>query len=270
MRRLWDLLAVIGFSIGGVLLFYIPELGTNDDINGIISYSLIAATFFYITWSYKLPSLAYFRLPELTVPSFAGLIVVVCISWGRITSDRVITLPLWPTITGIVYIFTIGMGEELLSRGFAFGVFKKYGTFFAIFFSSLFFGLMHINVYIGDDWDPVQAYWHCVSAFGFGILCSAIMIVCRSIIAPIVMHALYDWTVVFAKPVKPGVSDEDWVFDPLWQTLKDSFAEISINLFFALLLLAIWKLSRIRKFPRFLRPVLMKLGLVDEVKPAAY
>lgn len=270
MRWLSDLVAVIGFSIGGVLLFYIPEIGSNDDINGIISYSLIAATFFYITWSYKLPSLAYFRLPELSVPSFAGLIVVVCFSWGRMTSDRVITLPLWPTITGIIYIFTIGMGEELLSRGFAFGVFKRYGAFFAIFFSSLFFGLMHINVYIGDDWDPVQAYWHCVSAFGFGILCCAIMIVCRSIIAPIVMHALYDWTVVFVKPVKPGVSDEDWVFDPLWQTFKDSLAEISINLFFALLLFAILKLSRIRKFPRFLKPILLKFGLVEKVRPEAY
>ena len=270
MRRLNDLVAVIGFSIGGLLLFYIPEISSNDDINGAISYSLIAATFFYITWSYRLPSLAYFRLPELTVPSFAGLIVVVCISWGRITSDRVITLPLWPTITGIIYIFTIGMGEELLSRGFAFGVLKKYGTFFAIFFSSLFFGLMHINVYIGDDWDPVQAYWHCVSAFGFGILCSAIMIVCRSIIAPIVMHALYDWTVVFVKPEKPGASDGDWVFDPLWQTIKDSLAEISVNLFFALLLFAILRISRIRKYPRFLKPVLLKLGLVEEVKSVTY
>lgn len=270
MRRLNDLVVVIGFSIGGLLLFYVPEIGSNEDLNGIISYSLIGVTFFYVIWSYQLPSLAYFRLPEFSVPSFAGLVVVICFSWGRITSDRVITLPLWPTITGIIYIFSIGIGEELLSRGFAFGVFKKYGTFFAVLVSSLLFGLMHLNVYIGDDWDIVQAYWHCLNAFGFGILCAAVMIVCRSIIAPIVLHALYDWTVVFIKPEKPSTSDGDWVFDPLWQTIKDSLAEISINLFFAFLLFAILGISRIRKYPRFIRPVLLKLGLVQEGKVADY
>lgn len=273
MRWLSDLVAVIGFSIGGLLFFYLPEVTENGDFNSILSYSLIAITFFYIVWTYKLPSLAFFRLPEFSFPSIAGLGVVFFYSWLGITSEYATTLPIWPTITGIIYLFSIGIGEELISRGFVFGVLKKYGTFFAVMASSLLFGLMHLNLYIGDDWDYVHAYWHCLSSFGFGLVCATVMVVCRSIIAPIVMHALYDWTVVFEKPATPeesGTPDaDDWAFGSLWDMITESLAYISLEIFLALLLLVILKLSRIRKLPRFLKPILLKFGLVEEVKSTA-
>lgn len=266
MKRLNDLVAVIGFSIGGLLLFYIPDFIPNDDLSSAFSYILISAMFFYATWAYQLPTLAYFRLPEISIPSLAGLGVVVLYSWMSIVSDRTITLPLWPTITGLMYIFTIGAGEELLSRGFAFGVLKKYGTSFAVVLSSILFGLMHINVYLGDSWDPVQAYWHCLTAAGFGALAAVVMIACRSILAPIVMHALYDWTVVFSKPDTSDEASEPWVFDPLWQTITDSFAEVGMDLFFVFFLLSVIWMARVRTFPKFLMPVALRLGFVEEVK----
>jgi membrane protease YdiL (CAAX protease family) len=269
MRRLNDLVAVIGFSIGGLLLFYIPDFIPNDDLSSAFSYILIALMFFYATWAYQLPSLAYFRLPEISIPSIAALVVVGLYSWNRITSDYAITKPLWPTITGLMYLFAIGAGEELLSRGFAFGVLRKYGAFFAVTVSSIIFGLMHLNVYLGDSWDPVQAYWHCLSAAGFGALAAVVMIACRSIIAPIVMHALYNWTVVFSKPDTSTGPVEPWEFDPLWQTIKDSFAEVLIDMFFLFFLLSIIWMARVRKFPKFLMPVVLKLGFVEEEKSVA-
>lgn len=129
---------------------------------------------------------------------------------------------------------------------------------------------MHINVYLGDDWDPVQAYWHCLSAAGFGALCAVIMIACRSIVAPIVMHALYDWTVVFIEPDTSSGPVEPWVFDPLWQTIKDSFAHILIELFLIFFLLAIIWMSRVRSFPKFMLPLVLRLGFVEESKSAAW
>jgi membrane protease YdiL (CAAX protease family) len=204
----------------------------------------MAVVFFYFTWVYKLPSLAYFRLPELSSPSFVAILVAVFYAQSSIFSDRAITLPLWPTITGVIYIFAIGAGEELVARGFIFGVLKKHGTVFAVIISSAIFGLMHVNVYIGEDWDPVRAYWHCLSAAGFGVVAAVVMIACRSILVPIVMHALFDWTVVFSKKAKGDDSDYVSQFDPLWQTIKDSLSHIMLDLFFTAFILIFLLYSR--------------------------
>jgi membrane protease YdiL (CAAX protease family) len=264
MKRVVDVMAVAAFSVAALLAFHlIPEVGSNDDLNGILNYSVIALAFFYYTHTYKLPSLKYFRLPELTVPSVFALIVVSFLSYAKITGDNIITLPLIPTISGIAYLFSIGVGEELVSRGFGLGVLKKYGMTFAVVVSSVIFGLMHLNRYLGEDWDPVNAYWHCLSASGFGFLAAAVMIATRSILAAIVLHALTDWTVVFVKPVKSQSGDYVQHFDPLWQTIKDSFAFIFPNIFFGLCVLAVYRLAQIRKVPRFIQPLLLKFKLIE-------
>lgn len=263
MKRLHDLVAVIGFSIGALLIFQFPTFIPNDDLQSAFVYLLMGGAFFYFTWSYKLPSLAYFRLPEFSIPSLAGILVAVLIVLLRVTSDSIITLPLWPAITGVIHIFAIGFGEELVSRGFAFGVFRKHGPTFAVIFSSLFFGLMHINLYLGTDWDPYRAYWHCLSAAGFGLTAAVLMIVCRSIVVPIVMHALYDWGVAFRKPEKLEENPERYDFDPLLQTLSDSFFFIMWDLITVAFLLAIYWLRYLRRLPRFLARPAIKFGLVE-------
>jgi membrane protease YdiL (CAAX protease family) len=264
MKRVVDVMAVAAFSVAALLAFHlIPQIGNNEDLNGILNYVVIALAFFYYTHTYKLPSLKYFRLPELTVPSVFAFIVVSFLSYSKITGPNVITLPLIPTISGIVYLFAIGTGEELVSRGFGLGVLKKYGMTFAVLVSSIIFGLMHLNLYLGDDWDPVNAYWHCLSASSFGFLAAAVMIATRSIFTAILFHALGDWTVIFKKP--EGSSGGDYVqhFDPLWQTFKDSLAFIFPNVFFGLCVLGVYRLAQIRHFPRFMEPVLLKLKLIE-------
>lgn len=263
MKRLNDLVAVIGFSIGALLAFRFPAFIPNEDLHSAFVYLLMGGAFFYFTWSYRLPSLAYFRLPEFSLPSFAGIAVATFIVYFRITSDSMITFSFWPTITGIIHIFAIGFGEELVSRGFVFGVLRKYGPTFAVIFSSLLFGLMHLNIYFGADWDPYSAYWHCLSAASFGLIAAVLMIVCRSIVIPIAMHALYDWGVAFRKPEKFEEDVERYNFDPLLQTLSDSFFFIMFDLIAVAFLLAIYWIRYIRRLPRFLARPAIKYGLVE-------
>jgi membrane protease YdiL (CAAX protease family) len=263
MKKLPDLIAVTGFSIGALLLFQLPINLHNDNLNAITSYALMGASFYYFIHQYQLPTLKYFRLPELSIPSVAGLLVVSFSSYMRINSDDAITLPLIPTVTGFIYLCTIGIGEELVSRGFAFGVLRKYGAWFSLILSSAFFGLMHLNLYLGKDWNAEYAYWHCLSAAGFGFLAGVVMIVTRSILSAIVFHAFFDWTVVFSKSETSEPINHVSHFDPLWQTIKDSFAEISIDVVIALFLLGVLWLSRIRTFPKFLQPVLLKFKLIE-------
>ena len=264
MKRVVDVMAVAAFSVAALLAFHlIPQVGSNDDLNGILNYAVIALAFFYFTHTYKLPTLKYFRLPELTAPSIFAVTVVSFLAYSKITRPSVITLPLIPTITGITYLFALGLGEELVSRGFGLGVLKKYGMTFAVIVSSLIFGLMHLNRYLGDDWDAVNAYWHCLSASGFGFLAAAVMIATRSILTAIVLHALTDWTVVFEKPSKGDGADYVQHFDPLWQTIKDSFAIIGFNVLLGLFVLGVYRLAQIRHIPKFLEPVLLKFKLIE-------
>jgi membrane protease YdiL (CAAX protease family) len=141
---------------------------------------------------------------------------------------------------------------------------KKYGTAVALIFSSIAFGLMHLNVYLGDDWNPVNAYWHCLSAAGFGFLAAAVMLAMKSILPAIIMHALFDWPVVFSPPSKDESSDYVPHFDPLWQTIKDSFAEIMIDVSIGLVLLLIARGIRFKRIPRLVMRGLLKFRLVEE------
>lgn len=265
MKKLQDAVAVIGFSIGALLYFRLPSVTSSNNLDSILQYSLMGLAFLYFIHTYQLPTLKYFRMPELSISSLAGLSVVVFYSYSGIISDRAITLPFIPTITGLVYLFAIGAGEELVSRGFVFGVLRKYGATSALIFSSIIFGLMHLNVYTGDDWNAYHAYWHCLSAMGFGFLAGVVMIVTRSILSAIVMHALFDWSVAFSKNVESGPSDYVEHFDPLWETIKASLEHISMDVVTGLFLLAIFGIAKIRWFPKFLKPVLLKFGLVEEL-----
>lgn len=267
MKRVGDLVAVTGFSLAALSNFHIiPEFFPNDDLNSMFQYSVMAGTFIYFIWAYKLPTMQYFRLPAISFSSLCGLAVVVIYSINGIESADGYTVALWPTITGVFYLYTIGLGEEVVSRGFAFGVLKKHGTAFALFFSSVIFGLMHLNVYLGDAWDPYHAYWHCLSAAGFGFLAAAIMLATKSLLPAIIMHALFDWSAVFTAPPKEeDPSDYEVHFDPLWQTIKDSFAHISIDVVIGLMLLLATRGIGRKRLRRFINWVLLKLRLVEEV-----
>jgi membrane protease YdiL (CAAX protease family) len=261
MKKLVDLMAAIAFSVAALLAFELPDILPGNSADELIPYLLMSVSFFYFIATYRLPTLKYFRLPELSIPSLAGIAVAISYAYVSMNSPRAISLPLISTIIGVIHLFGIGIGEELVSRGFVYGVLRKHGRVFALFFSSIFFGLMHLNVYRGD-WDSYRAYWHCLGAAAFGLLAAVIMIVTKSILTPIVMHALYDWTVVFSKPRKSSGIYEPEHFDPLWQTIKDSFAHISIDFFFAFSLLGVLLISRFVRTPLWVKKIAVRFKLV--------
>jgi len=99
-------------------------------------------------------------------------------------------------LEGVLFAFSIGLDEELFSRGLILEVLKPLGTTRAIVLSSVHFGLLHItNFYAG------QAFWVTVAqilgAAAFGFMCGAIITYTRSIWIPIFMHAMTDLPMVF-------------------------------------------------------------------------
>ena len=90
-------------------------------------------------------------------------------------------------IRGVIFLILVAVAEEIFSRGIVFGVLLRHGLTVAVIGSSLMFGLMHINSYVGN-FDAWPAYWHVVSAASFGVFACALMVLTRSIWMPIVLH----------------------------------------------------------------------------------
>jgi membrane protease YdiL (CAAX protease family) len=118
---------------------------------------------------------------------------------------------------------------------------------------------MHLNLYIGSDWDPWLAYWHVMSAFSFGFLMCAIMIATRSIWVAVLVHALMDWSVVFEK-APPNLADRPPISYPFWEGLTSPFSDFIMILFPALLILFFSKPRKIWT-PIWLRGFLIRLAI---------
>lgn len=109
-----------------------------------------------------------------------------------------------PTTLALVlqftYVIVLGpVAEELIYRGLILTLLKPYGRWLAVFFSALFFGIMHGNI--------PQA----VSAFGSALVMGAVAIRCNSIVPTIIIHifnnliaSYYD----FADVIGWGYADE--------------------------------------------------------------
>ena len=133
----------------------------------------------------------------------------------------------------------IGISEEIFSRGLVFGMLRKYGERKAIVFSSVTFGLMHLNVYVGDNWDLWTAYDHVVSSACWGFLACSIMIATRSIWFVAVFHALVDWSIVFGVDDVATGSDETAPVFTLWDNLVYPTVHLFVYIPAALLILRV-------------------------------
>ena len=222
---------------------------------GIASFALILMT---LVGS---QSFEYFRFPRIHFKSLVVIVALIPLVWASTTGDDIESKKLSIAIPGLVYLLMIGMGEEFFSRGFVFGVFRKYGQWRAIWASSLLFGLLHLNLYIGADWDPWQAYAHVWSTFSFGVLACAVMITTRSIWVNIILHALLDWSVVFTS-VTSGTRYPDWQFDSLWEGFTYPLFDSLGMIFFAWVLLRINRAGAPR-IPRWGKRLAIKFKLVE-------
>ena len=236
--RMWA--SLIGVSVFAVtILRYFPGSWLSDKyfLNGILGYVPVILIFFSAVYFFGLPTLQYFRLPRLSLKTVFAILVASPLAIGSLfhTGNEYKSWKL--TICGAIFVLCIGFGEEMLSRGFVYGVLSKFGRYKAMFASSLMFGLMHINIYFPGHLGWVT-YWHVMSTFGFGLIMCALMIVTRSIWVPVIFHALADWTVPFEKRAPTSV--EDTVNDAsVWDHLISPLFELSFSIVGVILILLI-------------------------------
>ena len=173
------------FSI--VILNFAGEVVPGKGFDSTGSYMILGLFSCAVMWWLRPLTMAYFALPRfgwgflLACALMINLIVVQIRGedFSQVTSDK------W--LRGIIFLICVATAEEIFSRGIIFGVLQRHGMAVAVIGSSLMFGLMHINSYIGN-FDAWPAYWHIVSATSFGVFACALMVVTRSIWMPIVLH----------------------------------------------------------------------------------
>ena len=113
----------------------------------------------------------------------------------------------------LLFAFSIGLNEELFSRGLVLEVLKPIGIFKAIVFSSLHFGLLHLsNYYAGQAFGVTVAQIFGASAFGF--MCGAILVYTQSIWIPVLIHTFTNLPMLFqpaAEFHQRATGSPDWL-----------------------------------------------------------
>jgi len=260
MRNLRLRLSLIGLSIFALLILdFLPGPWINEMryADSTFSYVVMGLIFYCAIYFLGLQSLEYFRLPRIHFKTLLALAVASPFVIAGIANSDNIHLKPWVAVRGIGFLLAIGFGEEMFSRGFTYGVLRRFGNVRAIFFSSALFGLLHLNLYIGAEWNGWLAYSHVMNTFGFGVFVCALMIVTRSIWVAVIFHALSDWSIVFDKAFIDTGNEAKWPAG-LWQGLSSPLFDMALFCGLAMLLLWIDRAS----VPAWMHRLMLKWKLV--------
>ncbi len=239
MRNLRLGFSLIGLSIFALLILdFLPGPWVNEMryADSTFSYVVMGLIFYCATYFLGLQSLEFFRLPRIHFKTLLALLVASFFVIAGIANSENAHLKPWVAVRGIGFLLAIGFGEEMLSRGFTYGVLRRFGNVRAIFVSSVLFGMLHLNLYVGADWDSWQAYSHVMNTFGFGVFICTLMIVTRSIWVAVIFHALCDWSIVFEKAFIDTGDESKWQ-PGLWEGLSSPLFEVFIFCGLAMVLL---------------------------------
>jgi membrane protease YdiL (CAAX protease family) len=143
-----------------------------------------------------------------------------------ILKSNIFAFPIMNVLIVLLFAFSIGLNEELLSRGLILEVLKPIGILKAIVLSSLHFGLLHLsNYYAGQAFGVTVAQIIGASAFGF--MCGAIVIYTQSIWIPVLIHTFTNLPMLFqpaAEFQQRVTGSPDWL-----GTFAISFIYVSIG-----------------------------------------
>jgi membrane protease YdiL (CAAX protease family) len=248
-------------NLGLAVVHFIPNLfpGKNNPWNGSFSYWVLALMYLVTMVTLKVPSLPYLRLPAMDWKSGLAIALAVGIGWQRVDLGMLAHKSAWTLVGGAVFIFSIGVGEEIVSRGFVYGIFERFGQGFAIFFSSFLFGALHLSWYLGKFWDPWMAYWHVANAAAFGFFLCCLMIACRSIWPAVLLHGVWDWDLGFDFKNVPFPKAGHVTYSAFWSGITAPLWQTVPCLFLGLLLVYL----RRGELPKFLQPLLVRFKLVE-------
>ena len=239
MRHLRVTASILGYIALLIAIYRVPELWVKDDknfTNSIVTYSVVLAVFLAVIFVKGLDCLEYFRLPRFGLASLSTIAIAAMYVSPRFWSGQSEMKPIDIALPGAIYLLGIGFSEEVFSRGLVFGKLRYLGERKAMVYSSVVFGLLHINVYAGYDWDLWLAYDHVISAAAFGFLACAIMITTRSIWVSAVFHALFNWHLVFEKVVDDSDLGE-YPVNTFWDNLLNPWFELIIYIPTAMLIM---------------------------------
>lgn len=240
---------------------FVPDVfpGEKNTWNPSLGYWVLALLFYGLIRWFGIREFTFFRLPVLDWRTAVGILVATVIVWDRVEVGQFTSKSLSAAISALVFVMSIGLGEEVVSRGFTYGMYARFGDKFAILASSLIFGFMHIGWYLGEYWDPWAAYWHITNAAAFGFFACCFMIATRSIWPGILMHGLMDWdlgfdpgSVVLPKPGNVTQSE-------FWSGL---FTPVPYVLSFVFPALVLFYMGR-QRFPKFVGKYAVKWKLVE-------
>ena len=179
---------LIGLSLLSiVILNFSGDAVPGDRFDGTVSYFVLALFSFAVIWWLRPATCAYFALPAFGWRFVIAFVFMVNLIVVQIQGEDFsgVTTEKW--IRGVIFLIVVAVAEEIFSRGIVFGVLLRHGLTVAVIGSSLMFGLMHINSYVGN-FDAWPTYWHVMSAASFGVFACALMVLTRSIWMPIVLH----------------------------------------------------------------------------------
>ncbi|CAB4913158.1 unannotated protein [freshwater metagenome] len=263
MRFLREAAGILGYAAIVLVLYRVlPEWLVSEEryLNSIIIYVVISVVFFVIIYLKGLDSLEYFRLPRKSVASITAMVIAAAYASPEFLFGGFKKLSWDMAVLGIIFLLGIGISEELFSRGLVFGMLRKYGERRAMIFSSVVFGLFHINVYVGENWDVWAAYNHVISAGSWGFLACAVMIATRSIWFTALFHALVDWNIVFAQDIDYSDAGPLPVYS-LWDNLVTPWVDLIFYVPMALLILRVNRGG----WPKWMGKIALKWKLVVPV-----
>lgn len=240
----------------------LPFSLVSDDhyLNSIIIYAVISVLFLVIVYLKGLDSLEYFRLPRKGAASITAMVIAAMYVAPEFFGGGNEMKPMSMAIPGVIFLLGIGISEEIFSRGLTFGMLRQYGERKAMIFSSAIFGLLHINVYVGANWDLWHAYSHVISAGCWGFLACAVMIATRSIWFTALFHALVDWNIVFDQNIDYSDTGPLPVYS-LWDNLVTPWVDL---FFYVPIALFILRVNR-GGWPKWIEKIALKWKLVVPV-----
>lgn len=121
-------------------------------------------------------------------------------------------------IVSLVSSLIIGLFEETIFRGVIFNyfshVFRKsnYQFLYSALLSSLIFGLIHLDNTLYGGQNLAYTLYQVIYAAAMGFLFAAVYVKTKSIIVPIILHALIDWSDLFFNlSGEPDMSGANWL-----------------------------------------------------------
>ena len=264
MRHLRITASILGYS--AIVIFFfrvIPYTWISDEhfLNSIVSYYIIGVLFLGLVFIKGVDSLEYFRLPEISARSITAMTVAAMLVSPQFLGGKNEVKPWTVAVPGIIFLIGIAFGEEMFARGLLFGMLRKHGQRNAIIFSSVIFGLLHLNLYVGENWELWNAYAHVISAGLFGVIAAQVMIMTKSIWVSVIFHACSDWFIVFEKVVKEEVGAEDYLPYSLFDNLTLPLSEFLI---FGPVILFLARVNR-GGWPKWMEKIALRWKLVVPV-----